>query len=295
VKKIKRSWGLALSTMGKDVWARRLAWSWPREHSDGVWGLDTVRSRLARRHPQEEDLQHELPRDVDGLLLATVSGPGSREIVFRLDDPLDVVQRRLAQGRYYEMDQLRAHRELIFKDSTVLDVGANVGNHTVYYAMSRAARVYPFEPNPRPRELLARTVQTNGLDNVDLTYLALGVGASPMELFVGGSPRHNLGKTKLASEGQIAVQVRPLDQLDLKGPVSLLKIDTEGMEMEVLAGAQHLINAHRPAIAVEVDRHNYDDFWGWLERNRYQVIRLIRPNRANENFICIPAGPRERT
>jgi FkbM family methyltransferase len=236
-----------------------------------------------------------LRRDEDGFLLSPVQGPFSREIVFSLDDPLDVVQRRLARGIYYEMDQLQAHKELIFTGSTVLDVGANVGNHTVYYSMTRAGRVYPFEPNPRPRELLARTVQTNGLDNVDLSYLALGLGASPTELFVGTSPRHNLGMTKLTTEGQMAVEVRPLDHLDFEGPISLLKIDTEGMEMEVLAGAQHLIDTHRPGIAVEVDRQNYDDFWVWLEHNRYQVIRLIRPNKGNENFICIPTGPRDRT
>jgi FkbM family methyltransferase len=56
------------------------------------------------------------------------------------------------------------------------------------------------------------------------------------------------------------VRCLPLDDLAFDGDITLLKIDTEGMELEVLAGATKLIATHRPSIAVGVMDRNESEF-----------------------------------
>ncbi|GAA4698178.1 FkbM family methyltransferase [Nocardioides nanhaiensis] len=217
-----------------------------------------------------------------------------RRVRFAIDDPGDSVQKHLVRGSFYEPGLLRRHVEMVPRGTTVVDVGANVGNHCVFYALSGAGRVYPFEPNPRANLLLRRTVAANsGLDAVDLTHVDHGVGAEPAELFPHTPGRRNLGSTRLAERGEAGeapVQVVPLDSLTLQGRVTLLKIDVEGMELAVLAGAERLVAEHRPALAIEVDDESQDAFWDWAEHCRYHVVHAVKMYRRNINYVCIPRG-----
>jgi precorrin-6B methylase 2 len=68
---------------------------------------------------------------------------------FEIDNPRDHVQESLVRGTFYELHQLLLHRHLIPMHSTVIDIGANCGNHTIFYARhTNACKIYPFEPNP---------------------------------------------------------------------------------------------------------------------------------------------------
>jgi len=217
-----------------------------------------------------------------------------RRVRFAIDDPGDSVQKHLARGDFYEPGLMRRHVELVPRGTTVVDVGANVGNHSVFYALSGAGRVYPFEPHPRANALLRRTVAANpGLDAIDLTHVDHGVGAEAAELFPHTPGRRNLGSTRLAAhgeEGEVPVRVVPLDAVALQGRVTLLKIDVEGMELAVLAGAERLIAEHRPSLAIEVDDENQDPFWDWAEHRRYHVVHAVKMYKRNINYVCIPRG-----
>jgi FkbM family methyltransferase len=212
-------------------------------------------------------------------------------VTFHLDNPEDSVQRVLTKGRLFEADLLTSHSDLIFHGSTVVDVGANIGNHTVYYALTRAKRVYPLEPNPVARALLERTVETNRLEAVDLSYVRLGAGARPERRSLHTPNPNNLGKTVLTEDaGPDQVAVQPLDDLHFRGRVSFIKIDVEGMELDVLRGAAATISENRPGLGVEVDDRNADAFWRWLEENAYHVTRVVRYYAANANYVCVPRG-----
>lgn len=244
-----------------------------------------------RRHERDDE-----PATAAGLL-----ADGWAEVAFRrrrvrfaVDDPGDSVQKHLVRGSFYEPGLLRRHVELVPRGTTVLDVGANVGNHCVYYALSGAGRVYPFEPNPRANALLRRTVAANpGLEAVDLSHVDHGVGAEAASLFPHTPGARNLGSTRLAEHGgpgETAVRVVPLDSVRLKGRVTLLKVDVEGMELAVLEGAEQLVAEHRPALAVEVDDENADAFWDWADRTRYHVVHAVKMYRRNINYVCVPRG-----
>jgi len=223
----------------------------------------------------------------DEVRTATVTYRG-RALTFFIDNPRDSVQKFLARGRFYEADLLASHRDLIFRGSTVLDVGANVGNHSVFYALNGPRRVYVFEPNPRANALLRRTVDANGLHSVDLVHVDLGLAASPGSRYLCTPDRNNLGKTLLRERGTVRVSVRPLDDLPVEGRISFIKVDVEGMEMDVLEGARETLARHRPGLGVEVDDTNASRFWSWLDDNAYHVVRVVRNYPKNANYVCVP-------
>lgn len=213
-----------------------------------------------------------------------------RSVTFAIDNPHDAIQSALGRGRFYESRLLAAHADLIYKDSTVLDIGANVGNHTVYYALAREGRVtvYPFEPNPRAHDLLRTTVELNDLSSViDLSLVHYGLGSATDELFVHSPAANNLGLTTLRPTGDVAVPVARLDDLSVTGPVSFIKIDVEGMELDVLAGAEELIAEHRPSLGIEVDSEQIQQFWSWADDHDYHVMGAARPYPGNVNYVCV--------
>src|SRR5262249_30949050 len=134
----------------------------------------------------------------------------------------------------------------------IVDAGANTGNHTVFFAgPMRAEIVLPIEPDPHAALALRRAVAANGFANVDLTALGEAVGALPDRMRRVASEGGGLGATRLVPDPAGEVPVLRLDDF-VRDPVELLKIDVEGMEMDVLAGAAALIARDLPALFIEV-------------------------------------------
>ena len=210
---------------------------------------------------------------------------------FRLPNPKDGIQRYLAAGEFYDQRQLRFHQQLIARKRVVLDVGANIGNHTLFYAQhTQASKIVSFEPNPVAQDVLRENVALNKADTVDLSHVAYGVGAERATMAVGPVPGYNLGGTALVSadEGDGAkVEIAPLDELVVDEPISFIKIDVEGMEMPVLKGAAQTIERWRPAIAIEIANAHIAKYWRWAEAHDYHVINAFRMYAANINYVCI--------
>lgn len=161
----------------------------------------------------------------------------------------------------YEMDRIERFLELVPKArrGVILDVGANVGTHTLRFA-SEFAQVYSFEPNPRVFRQLERNLAINRLANVTPLQVGLGREASVSPLF--SIEKSNLGlatflKTEqydlpLKQIGEARIEVgddflrsRRIDRIDA------LKIDVQGYELEVLAGLRGTLEASRPVVWFE--------------------------------------------
>jgi len=139
--------------------------------------------------------------------------------------------------------------DFIRPGTSVVDVGASIGDHTVTY-LRRAARVWAFEPNPDAFNCLRHNCPAAKSFNVAL-------GSKPGLLYwVPVAP--NYGASHLSREpqqGALQVPVWRLDDLKVGLPVSLIKIDVEGWEIEVLRGARQTIQRDRPVLLVEVSGH----------------------------------------
>ena len=213
-----------------------------------------------------------------------------RDFVFHLNAPGCPVQGRHRVGKFYERADLDRLAAVMGPGAHVIDVGANVGNHALYFAsFMQAARVVCIEPNPEAIEALRANVEANGLGGV-IDLSALGVGLSDRSEGGFGVVRRgaNLGAARLEKGGAIAVH-RGDDLFDGER-VDLIKIDVEGMEMAVLSGFDAVIAAQRPALFVEVDRGNEAEFAAWCAARGYGVAFRAQHQKANANYLVQPLG-----
>jgi FkbM family methyltransferase len=200
-----------------------------------------------------------------------------------------VIEREQMRGLFFEHEELAFLAERLPRGLRVVDVGANTGNHTVFFAGAmQAESVVPVEPLARAGAAIRAAVAKNGLTNVDLSALGKAVGSEAGRLRPVPSLTAGLGATHFAPDPQGEVPLTTLDCL-IRSPVDFLKIDVEGMEMETLAGAAGLIAANRPVLYVEVLDTLIGEFMSWLDKHGYRVEKLF-PDKTHCNYLLVPWG-----
>jgi FkbM family methyltransferase len=155
-------------------------------------------------------------------------------------------------------------REHIHPGDTVIDVGANVGIHTMLAAelVGRSGHVHAFEPDPQSMSYLMTTVNRNRLtERVTLWNLAASDRSANAKLYLDlktartTSLRANAYSPDMQIRQPVVVATARLDDL-ITQPPQFLKIDVEGAELAVLAGASRLLRNYHPVLLVEVLRDN---------------------------------------
>jgi FkbM family methyltransferase len=205
-----------------------------------------------------------------------------------------VIEREQMRGLFFEEEELRFLAARLPRGLRILDVGANTGNHTLFFAtVMAAATVTPIEPLPRAAVAIQAMVAENALTNVDLSSLGRAVGASEGRLRAVPSLTAGLGATHFVPDPAGDIPVQPLDAL-VDGRVDFMKIDVEGMEMQVLAGAAGLIAAQHPVLHVEVVDEGVAEFMAWADHNGYSVEKLF-PDKTHCNYLLVPCRELERT
>ncbi len=146
-----------------------------------------------------------------------------------------------ARNQFYEQGFLD-HIRGLGRTGTYLDVGANVGNHTLFFArLCRAERIYAFEPLPKYAERIAANLAANEV-------------GPPVEVMRFGLADVS-GRRTIDINGRThEIETRRLDDLELAGTITVIKLDVEGMEALVLRGGLERIRRDRPAIYAEAHR-----------------------------------------
>ena len=170
----------------------------------------------------------------------------------------DHVGRSVELWGRYERDELALLMQclegLVDRGGVAVDVGANVGNHALFFA-AHFAEVLAFEPHPRTHALLALNASLRS--NVRCFPFALSdrVGTAMLATPPGNAGMASIEQADGAadSRGAVEVPLRRLDDLaELAGRrVALLKIDVEGHEAAVIRGAQAVLRRDRPAVVFE--------------------------------------------
>lgn len=209
-------------------------------------------------------------------------------VQFLVTNPKDVIQQYHNLGRFYEEDELNQIRRFFPFGGTYVDIGANIGNHALYVAkFLRPKKIIPFEPHPTAIEMFVTHMMLNDVaDLVDFSHIGVGVG--PADAGFGFiTPHWNLGATKLAP-GRGDVKTIPADDALKNEQVDFIKIDVEGMEMQVLSTLTETFVRCRPNALVEVDTENRDAFQLWINDNDYRVAVRFRQFKDNQNFLIVP-------
>ncbi|MFN3077990.1 MAG: FkbM family methyltransferase [Alphaproteobacteria bacterium] len=221
----------------------------------------------------------------------------------------------MVYGEFSEIEG-RVLRSLVKDGDVVIDVGANFGAHTLPLAhkVGMTGLVYAIEPQRLVFQALCGTLAINSLANVVAINAAAGARAGSIRVPVCNPWKPvNIGGLEIDNwdEGQeqpvVAddVPMIVLDQLNLPR-CRLLKVDAEGMESQVLAGAESLIRTHRPVLYVENDRQDrspeliarilsmgYRAWWHlpplYNPDNHRGVAEDIFPGVGSSNMLATPA------
>ena len=201
----------------------------------------------------------------------------------------DHIQAFHAAGRFYEEAQLAAFGALCPPDRVFLDIGANIGNHTLYMAKIRKVRkVVPFEVNPDAIAILRINLALNDCRNVDDSYLGIGLSAREQRMSKVASYADNLGGTRFTPSETGAFLSMPGDPLVSHLAVGAIKIDVEGMETDVLEGLTTTIRRWRPALFLELEDQYFDAFQTWMQDFRYRIATTFAPYLGKKEYTLVP-------
>jgi FkbM family methyltransferase len=167
-------------------------------------------------------------------------------------DPRDrLIAKRLVLYGKYEEREIEVLCSLVKYGDYVLDVGANIGLHTMYLsrAVGPQGRVIAVEPDPDNLALLKANIEANKCENVIILPCAFGEATGHVDLFQVEDNRGHLSLADLGETGQsVSVPMQrgeeALEQLGLQPTVA--KIDVEGAEPLVVSG----LGRHKPNILI---------------------------------------------
>ena len=200
----------------------------------------------------------------------------------------------------YEPATWAAMRAILRPGDVAIDVGGHIGVMTCYLGalVGLDGRVEAFEPVPENRTRLLHHVLLNGLLScVQVHANAVGRTASRV-LFHCNADNDGGGalwdvrthpvneKSRAAGDRAMPVYLDTLDDVIFSTGVRLVKIDTEGAELEVLAGAERTITRDQPYVIAEINRHGLQQM-GATERE----LRGFLTDRGYRCFLLWDQAP----
>jgi FkbM family methyltransferase len=210
----------------------------------------------------------------------------------------------------FSAEETRIFERIIKPGMIVLDIGANIGAHTLYFARAVGPKgsVIAIEPQGFLHQILTANLLLNEILNVQALRVGIGRGQGqawipPIDYATSG----NFGGVSLQQRhGAEPVALMPLDSLQLP-QCDFIKVDVEGMEDDVIAGASATISKHRPILYVENDRREksaalieriaalgYASYWHmpyyYSAENLYGNPVNVFPGMVSVNMICVPPG-----
>lgn len=197
---------------------------------------------------------------------------------FAIPEGEDLIGDSLRQYGEWAQVELDLLARFIEPGQTVLDIGAFIGTHARAFSalVGQAGKVCAFEPNEAAYRLLSLNAQHAPFPNIETRQFGLGrekalLSVRPM-LGNGG------GSSLETAEADGAIEVWPLDEVSLDGPVHFLKLDVEGMELDVLAGAERLIRRCMPILFLEVNSlEKSGAALGWAREHGYACFGVMTP------------------
>lgn len=212
-------------------------------------------------------------------------------------------------------------RRFVAPRTVVLDVGASLGLWAIplgRIALEQGGRLECFEPNPENLSWLQSNIVANGLDDLTKVH-PVAVGAAPGTAQLGFREcGGGNGAITLDGDRGVPVTVVRLDDYAFAHPVSFVKMDVEGFELEVLRGMRAVLKRDRPVILGEFNatwlRERREDLSAHLQEvaalgyevfaleqrrssrwraNDIAALRRLAPPFAGvpEDLLLIPSGP----
>lgn len=196
--------------------------------------------------------------------------------------PMDVIQRVIIMSNnYWDMSGLEIINKHLVEDAVIVDIGANIGSHSLYWAIEcNASKIYAFEPLPAMFEVLEKNIDLNNLHGRVIPH-NFGLLDVETNAEIHHYDPNNIGATAFRPSETGPFKLKTLDSLKIPEKVDLIKIDAKDAEVEILYGAFELIKRDKPVIVLEsYNRRQQVD--RVLSAIGYTLAETIR---ENEDFI----------
>lgn len=198
-------------------------------------------------------------------------------------EPATDIGRKLYFGESFEEEELKIASKYIKRDSTILDIGANIGLHALRFSsMAKNGVVIACEPQPKTFDTLKNNITQNEIKNIIPLNLAIDQSATIADFLVMKDDAYSslidTGRKELS--GKVKVLCVSVDGLLGNIKVDFVKIDVEGLELNVLQSMSNLIQRYHPVIFCEIykgkiESNNPRDTISYLRNYGYQVYRVI--------------------
>jgi len=180
------------------------------------------------------------------------------------------IGKTIKMGKAWDADKIKLLISYLDKDSVVLDIGANIGTHSIPYS-KKVAKVIAFEPQKVVHKLFQMNTKLNKCDNIEINNVAVGHFIGDVSLSSRISDGKNKGKRiryntnepinyggmEIGLGGEKTKMIT-IDSLYLNR-VDLIKIDVEGCEKMVIYGARETIKRCRPIVIYEFKKDISDE------------------------------------
>lgn len=206
-----------------------------------------------------------------------------RVLKTEITDSDEVIQDEIARGKWkiwyfrhsalgrnlyfrgeFEKDEIEIIRKYVKKDDVVLDIGANIGYHTIVLSdlVGTAGKVYSVEPFSKNFQLLKKNISCNSLTNVFPDKICLGEAKKETRVRIYQDYAYNsiLNVSRNRSLGiSETVKMDTLDNFAAAkrlNRLDFIKMDVEGYEYKILLGAAKVLDRFRPVILCEIFLEN---------------------------------------
>ncbi len=204
--------------------------------------------------------------------------------------------------------------QLLSADENIIEVGSNIGTHTIPLAkhVAEGGLVYAIEPQYQNHKLLLDNIKNNELKNIEILKVAISSkeGKAYMNTF-DENMTSNYGDSRIFNsdfKNAESVHVKTLDQLFYdnikhKKSIKLIKCDAQGQELNIILGSRKIIDMYKPILYLENDdintskslieeikRMGYIMFWHlpplYNPNNFFKNTKNIFPKIISCNMFC---------
>jgi FkbM family methyltransferase len=209
----------------------------------------------------------------------------------------DVIVNEMKAGRVFEPEIVAVAKQYIQEGYTVLDIGANFGQMTLFFSqfVGEKGRFLSFEADNFTFSVLEKNLAANRRTNImpicKAVYDKTGeVMFYPVPDFKRFSSYGSYGLDPNAKEGR-KVETIAIDSLKIQSPISFMKVDVQGSDLFVLRGAVETIRRHQMPIIFEYEEQfqaefktSWHDYLQFIDSIDYKIEKVIN----NMNYLIVP-------
>ena len=225
--------------------------------------------------------------------------------------PYDSICKEILIEGLYEKSIIEGMCQLVDnKKCIVLDVGANIGNHSMYFS-TQFNRVISFEPSERNGWVFKANLELNNITNIlfiekglsdAVGFVELENDFNKLDTNNGFNPNTVLAAYKINPKTiEIAIGDTEIESLNLTGNIGMIKVDVEGLEPKVIKGLTATIVKHKPIIFWEaftsdtvnesravMEKMGFNYFYHLSPTNHKGIINKLKDIFAGRTCSLVP-------